>query len=181
MVRLSSRIDGLRLRFPFNGNSPRRRRRSMRQSAPEARAVRPETIVAGEVVARARRPKRAAPPQETCRRMSALVLPAQEPSPRCHRRRRVPYWNPFISGGQPLAANPTHEVFYPLTWRAFSGSTGTCSRCHSAVSHPFRTVDAGWVELELSLISGFTPAVCVFSSRPFSSAGPCGPAAFADF
>ncbi len=29
-----------------------------------------------------------------------------------------PYWNPFISGGQPLAANPTHEVFYPLTWLA---------------------------------------------------------------
>lgn len=27
-----------------------------------------------------------------------------------------PYWNPFISAGQPLAANPAHEVFYPLTW-----------------------------------------------------------------
>ncbi|HEU4886766.1 MAG TPA: hypothetical protein VFV49_02695, partial [Thermoanaerobaculia bacterium] len=29
-----------------------------------------------------------------------------------------PYWNPFTSGGQPLAANPVHEVFYPLTWLA---------------------------------------------------------------
>ena len=29
-----------------------------------------------------------------------------------------PYWNPFTSGGQPLAANPAHEVFYPLTWLA---------------------------------------------------------------
>jgi len=27
-----------------------------------------------------------------------------------------PYWNPFFSAGQPLAANPEHEVFYPLTW-----------------------------------------------------------------
>ncbi|HEY0156972.1 MAG TPA: hypothetical protein VGF28_06725 [Thermoanaerobaculia bacterium] len=27
-----------------------------------------------------------------------------------------PYWNPFISAGQPLAANPAHELFYPLTW-----------------------------------------------------------------
>ncbi len=27
-----------------------------------------------------------------------------------------PYWNRFFSGGQPMAANPEHEVFYPLTW-----------------------------------------------------------------
>lgn len=27
-----------------------------------------------------------------------------------------PYWNRFFSAGQPLAANPEHEVFYPLTW-----------------------------------------------------------------
>ncbi len=27
-----------------------------------------------------------------------------------------PYWNRYFSGGQPLAANPEHEVFYPLTW-----------------------------------------------------------------
>ncbi len=27
-----------------------------------------------------------------------------------------PFWNPFYSAGQPLAANPAHEVFYPLTW-----------------------------------------------------------------
>ena len=29
-----------------------------------------------------------------------------------------PYWNPFITAGQPLAANPAHQVFYPLTWLA---------------------------------------------------------------
>ena len=27
-----------------------------------------------------------------------------------------PYWNPYFGAGQPLAANPEHEVFYPLTW-----------------------------------------------------------------
>jgi hypothetical protein len=27
-----------------------------------------------------------------------------------------PYWNPWFSAGQPMAANPEHEVFYPLTW-----------------------------------------------------------------
>ncbi len=27
-----------------------------------------------------------------------------------------PSWNPYFSAGQPLAANPEHEVFYPLTW-----------------------------------------------------------------
>lgn len=27
-----------------------------------------------------------------------------------------PYWNPFFHAGQPLAANPEHEIFYPLTW-----------------------------------------------------------------
>jgi len=28
----------------------------------------------------------------------------------------LPQWNPFFGAGQPLAANPEHEVFYPLTW-----------------------------------------------------------------
>ena len=27
-----------------------------------------------------------------------------------------PFWNRFVGAGQPLAANPQHEVFYPLTW-----------------------------------------------------------------
>ena len=30
-----------------------------------------------------------------------------------------PYWDRLISGGQPVAANPEHEVFYPLTWLLF--------------------------------------------------------------
>ncbi|HEX8408684.1 MAG TPA: hypothetical protein VF883_07465 [Thermoanaerobaculia bacterium] len=27
-----------------------------------------------------------------------------------------PYWNRAVSAGQPMAANPAHEAFYPLTW-----------------------------------------------------------------
>ncbi|MFP5245973.1 MAG: hypothetical protein ACLGH0_04705, partial [Thermoanaerobaculia bacterium] len=27
-----------------------------------------------------------------------------------------PYWNRHFSAGQLIAANPEHEVFYPLTW-----------------------------------------------------------------
>jgi hypothetical protein len=27
-----------------------------------------------------------------------------------------PYWNRWIGGGQPMAANPAHQVFYPPTW-----------------------------------------------------------------
>jgi hypothetical protein len=30
-----------------------------------------------------------------------------------------PYWNRFNSGGQPLAANPAYEVFYPPQWLTF--------------------------------------------------------------
>jgi hypothetical protein len=30
-----------------------------------------------------------------------------------------PSWNPFYCGGQPLAANPGFQTFYPLTWLAF--------------------------------------------------------------
>jgi hypothetical protein len=28
----------------------------------------------------------------------------------------VPLWNRYFHGGQPIAANPEHEIFYPLTW-----------------------------------------------------------------
>src|SRR5579872_2969504 len=30
-----------------------------------------------------------------------------------------PFWNRFYSGGQPLAANPGFQTFYPGTWLAF--------------------------------------------------------------
>ena len=30
-----------------------------------------------------------------------------------------PYWNPFLTSGQPLAANPAYQVFYPPNWLGF--------------------------------------------------------------
>lgn len=34
-------------------------------------------------------------------------------------RGAFPFWNRYLSGGQPLAANPAYEVFYPLQWPIF--------------------------------------------------------------
>jgi len=31
----------------------------------------------------------------------------------------MPYWNPYYSAGQPMAANPEYEVFYPPQWLIF--------------------------------------------------------------
>ncbi|MCU1246667.1 MAG: hypothetical protein JWN02_2577 [Acidobacteria bacterium] len=35
---------------------------------------------------------------------------------------QLPLWNRFFAGGQPLAANPAYEVFYPLQWPILVGS-----------------------------------------------------------
>ncbi|HUP44673.1 MAG TPA: hypothetical protein VM779_04085 [Thermoanaerobaculia bacterium] len=32
------------------------------------------------------------------------------------RQGEFPLWNPYFHAGQPLAANPEHEIFYPPTW-----------------------------------------------------------------
>ena len=37
-------------------------------------------------------------------------------------RGEFPWWNPFFGGGQPMAANPAYEIFYPLQWLIFVGS-----------------------------------------------------------
>src|SRR6185295_673225 len=31
---------------------------------------------------------------------------------------QFPFWNPFFSAGQPLAANPAYAALYPLPWLA---------------------------------------------------------------
>lgn len=42
----------------------------------------------------------------------------------------LPYWNRYFSGGQPMAANPEHEVFYPLTWLILLPSYNLGFRLH---------------------------------------------------
>ena len=41
-----------------------------------------------------------------------------------------PYWNRHFSAGQPIAANPEHEVFYPLTWLILLPSYNLGFRLH---------------------------------------------------
>jgi TM2 domain-containing membrane protein YozV len=44
-----------------------------------------------------------------------------------------PYWNRHFGAGQPIAANPEHEVFYPLTWLIFLPSYDFGYRLHILV------------------------------------------------
>lgn len=44
-----------------------------------------------------------------------------------------PYWNRLFAAGQPIAANPEHEVFYPLTWLIFLPSYDFGYRLHILV------------------------------------------------
>jgi hypothetical protein len=44
-----------------------------------------------------------------------------------------PYWNRQFSAGQPIAANPEHEVFYPLTWLILLPSYDLGYRLHILV------------------------------------------------
>ncbi|HKS22385.1 MAG TPA: YfhO family protein [Thermoanaerobaculia bacterium] len=37
-------------------------------------------------------------------------------------RGEFPWWNPYIAGGQPMAANPAYEIFYPPQLLIFVGS-----------------------------------------------------------
>lgn len=45
----------------------------------------------------------------------------------------IPYWNRLFSAGQPMAANPEHEVFYPLTWLILLPSYDLGYRLHILV------------------------------------------------
>jgi hypothetical protein len=44
-----------------------------------------------------------------------------------------PWWNRLFSAGQPIAANPEHEVFYPLTWLILLPSYDLGYRLHILV------------------------------------------------
>ena len=44
-----------------------------------------------------------------------------------------PYWNRSFSAGQPIAANPEHEVFYPFTWLILLPSYDLGYRLHILV------------------------------------------------
>jgi hypothetical protein len=48
----------------------------------------------------------------------------------------LPFWNRFASGGQPLAANPAHEVFYPAQWLVAFGDLRTMVHLEVILHYP---------------------------------------------
>jgi hypothetical protein len=50
------------------------------------------------------------------RDMTRYYYPAKQILREIVQHGEFPYWNRYFSAGQPIAANPEHEVFYPLTW-----------------------------------------------------------------
>lgn len=48
--------------------------------------------------------------------LTAYHLPMKSVVRTIVRGGEFPFWNPYYSGGQPLAANPAYEVFYPPQW-----------------------------------------------------------------
>jgi len=67
-----------------------------------------------------------------------------------------PYWNPLLAAGQPMAANPEHEVFYPLTWLILLPSYDLGFRL-LLVLHVHI---CGWTMYAFLRTAGVPPAVC---------------------
>jgi len=51
-----------------------------------------------------------------------------------------PFWNPFASGGQPLAANPVYELFYPPQWLLAFGNLRTMVHVEVILHYPIAAV-----------------------------------------
>jgi hypothetical protein len=105
-----------------------------------------------------------------------------------------PYWNRYFSAGQPIAANPEHEVFYPLTWlillpsydlgfrlhilaHIYIGLLGMYALLRSMKLHPFAAffgaISFGFGGVYLSYINllpilfcaAWLPLICLFARR----------------
>lgn len=55
-------------------------------------------------------------------------------------RGEFPYWNPYYSAGQPMAANPEYEVFYPPQWLILLPDYDLGYRLHILVHLPIAAV-----------------------------------------
>lgn len=107
-----------------------------------------------------------------------------------------PWWNPYYSAGQPMAANPEYEVFYPFQWLILMADFETGYRLHilfhvwlaavgmylllrsmrrSHVASLFGAIAWGYGGLTLSLINllpilfaaAWLPLVLLFARRAF--------------
>jgi hypothetical protein len=83
-------------------------------------------------------------------------------------RGAFPFWNPYLSGGQPLAANPAYEVFYPLQWLVLLPSFHFGFQLHVFVH--FVLAAAGMYRLARSL--GCGAAASTFAAVTFAFCGP---------
>lgn len=72
-------------------------------------------------------------------------------------RGEFPYWNPWIAAGQPLAANPAHQIFYPFTWLILLPSFEYGFQLHALV-HVF-IATFGMFALLRSMSAGRTASV----------------------
>jgi hypothetical protein len=76
-----------------------------------------------------------------------------------------PYWNPLDSAGQPLAANPAYEAFYPPQWLMATGDFRTMFHVVVVLHYPLAAIGMFLLARSLglsrraSLFAGFTWAL----------------------
>jgi Bacterial membrane protein YfhO len=82
-----------------------------------------------------------------------------------------PYWNPFYSGGQPLASNPEYEVFYPFQWLICLPSYDLGYQLHILVHFSIAAVGMFLLlrSLNLRRASSLFGAICFACGGPFLS------------
>ena len=78
-----------------------------------------------------------------------------------------PYWNPLLAAGQPMAANPEHEVFYPLTWLILLPSYDLGFRLLLLI----HLYIAGWTMYALLRSMRTSPAAAFFAGLSFAIGG----------
>lgn len=79
----------------------------------------------------------------------------------------LPLWNRYFHAGQPLAANPEHEIFYPPTWLLFLADFDLGYRLHILI-HVYLALLAMYAFLR-SL--GIGPAAATFGSLSWGLGG----------
>src|SRR5213593_2208991 len=79
-----------------------------------------------------------------------------------------PLWNRFYSAGQPLAANPAYEVFYPLQWLIWLPSFHFGFQLHILVHF----VIAAWGMFALLRGLGARAVAATFGAAVFVLCGP---------
>ncbi len=82
-----------------------------------------------------------------------------------------PYWNRFYSGGQPLAANPAYEVFYPPQWLIWLPSFALGFQLHILVHFLVAAVGMYWLlrGLRTGVLAATFGASVLVLSGPFLS------------